>query len=34
LKSAGIDRKRRAETLSIVEFGRLTEEAFRIYGDH
>jgi 16S rRNA (adenine1518-N6/adenine1519-N6)-dimethyltransferase len=27
LKSAQIDRKRRAETLSIEEFGRLTEEA-------
>jgi 16S rRNA (adenine1518-N6/adenine1519-N6)-dimethyltransferase len=30
LKSAEIDRKRRAETLSIEEFGRLTEEAFNI----
>lgn len=30
LKSAGIDRKRRAETLSIEEFGRLTEEAWKI----
>ena len=30
LKSAEIDRKRRAETLSIEEFGRLTEEAFKI----
>lgn len=30
LKSAGIDRKRRAETLSIEEFGRLTEGAFKI----
>lgn len=29
LQSAGIDRKRRAETLSIEEFGRLTEEAFK-----
>jgi len=30
LKTAEIDRKRRAETLSIEEFGRLTEEAFKI----
>lgn len=30
LKSAEIDRKRRAETLSIEEFGRLTEEALKI----
>lgn len=30
LKSAEIDRKRRAETLSIEEFGRLTEEALNI----
>jgi 16S rRNA (adenine1518-N6/adenine1519-N6)-dimethyltransferase len=27
LESSGIDRKRRAETLSLEEFGRLTEEA-------
>ncbi|MGB7291263.1 MAG: 16S rRNA (adenine(1518)-N(6)/adenine(1519)-N(6))-dimethyltransferase RsmA [Thermodesulfobacteriota bacterium] len=32
LKSAEIDRKRRAETLSIEEFGRLTKEAFKIVG--
>jgi 16S rRNA (adenine1518-N6/adenine1519-N6)-dimethyltransferase len=30
LKTAEIDRKRRAETLSIEEFGRLTEEALNI----
>jgi 16S rRNA (adenine1518-N6/adenine1519-N6)-dimethyltransferase len=30
LKSAEIDRKRRAETLSIEEFGKLTEEALNI----
>jgi 16S rRNA (adenine1518-N6/adenine1519-N6)-dimethyltransferase len=30
LKASGIDRKRRAETLSVEEFGRLTEEAFKI----
>ena len=32
LKSAEIDRKRRAETLSIEEFGRLTEEALKMLG--
>ncbi|MBI2487770.1 MAG: ribosomal RNA small subunit methyltransferase A [Deltaproteobacteria bacterium] len=32
LRLSGIDGKRRAETLSIEEFGRLTEEAFRIKG--
>lgn len=30
LKLSGIDGKRRAETLSVGEFGRLTEEAFKI----
>ncbi len=30
LKLSGIDGKRRAETLSVDEFGRLTEEAFKI----
>ena len=30
LKLSGIDGKRRAETLSLEEFGRLTEEALRI----
>jgi len=30
LESSEIDGKRRAETLSIEEFGRLTQEAFRI----
>ncbi|MBI4228593.1 MAG: ribosomal RNA small subunit methyltransferase A [Deltaproteobacteria bacterium] len=30
LKASGIDRRRRAETLSVEEFGRLTEEAFKI----
>jgi 16S rRNA (adenine1518-N6/adenine1519-N6)-dimethyltransferase len=30
LKASGIDRKRRAETLSVEEFGILTEEAFKI----
>ena len=30
LNSAEIDRKRRAETLSIEEFGKLAEEAFKI----
>jgi 16S rRNA (adenine1518-N6/adenine1519-N6)-dimethyltransferase len=32
LRLAEIDRKRRAETLSIEEFGRLTKEAFKIVG--
>jgi 16S rRNA (adenine1518-N6/adenine1519-N6)-dimethyltransferase len=30
LKASGINRKRRAETLSVEEFGRLAEEAFNI----
>lgn len=30
LKSCGIDGRRRAETLSVEEFGRITEEAFRM----
>ena len=32
LKLSGIDGKRRAETLSVDEFGRLTEEASKIKG--
>jgi len=33
LKSSKIDRKRRAETLSIEEFGRVANEAWEIYGN-